>query len=77
MQNLGTIRIRTDAKSLEKMKTNLYWDYLKTLTWKTITLWIVVRLIENITVDIPNTVSISKNILLQVSKFHSTYVWNY
>ena len=31
-QNLGAIRIKTDAKSLEKMKTNLYWDYLEILT---------------------------------------------
>ena len=31
-QNLGTIRIKTDAKSLEKMKTNLSLGYLKILT---------------------------------------------
>ena len=31
-QNLGTTRIKTDAKSLEEMKTNLRWGYLKILT---------------------------------------------
>ena len=44
-QNLGTIRIKTDATSLEKMKINLYWGYLKILTWNIITLWIVESLI--------------------------------
>ena len=32
MQNLGIIIIKTNAKSLEKMKINLYWRYLKILT---------------------------------------------
>ena len=53
------------------MKTNLYWDYLKILTLNTITLWIIERrkLIENIKVEVPNTVLISKDILFHVSKF--------
>ena len=44
-RNLGTIRSKIDAVSLEKMNINLYWGYLRILTSNIITLWIVERLI--------------------------------
>ena len=40
------------------MNINLYWGYLKILTYNIITLWIVerLRLIENFTIQVPNLI---------------------
>ena len=65
------------------MKFNLYWGYLKILKHNNIniiTLWnsrktnlkwieTNLKLIENITVEVPKRASISKDILFHVSKF--------
>ena len=66
-QNRRTIRIKTDARSLEKWRP-IYTEAI----WKdTMTLWIVEipQLIQNIRVEVSNTVPISKDISLHVPKF--------
>ena len=72
-QNLGTIGTKTDAKSLKKNEDqsilrifeNSNIKHYKDMNSRK-TNW---KLIENITVEVPNTQSISKNILFHVSKF--------
>ena len=71
-QNLGTIKIKTDAEVLKKWRPiilrlfeNINIKHYNIMNSRK-TNW---KLIENITVAAPNTVSINKNILFHVSKF--------
>ena len=72
-QCLGTIKIKTDAKSLKKwmliilgLFENINIKHYNILKSRIKTNW---KLIENITAEVPNTASIIKDTLLHVSKF--------
>ena len=71
-QNLGTAIIKTDAKSLKKWRAiilrlseNINIKHYNIMNSRK-TNW---KVIENITVEVPNTASLSKDILIHVSKF--------
>ena len=67
-QNLETIRTKTDLKILKHNNINIItlWNSRKT-NLKLIETNL--KLIENITVEVPNRASLSKGILFHVSKF--------
>ena len=71
-QSLGTIKIETDAKSLKKWRPiimrlfeNINIKHFNIMNSRK-NIW---KLIENITVQVPNMVSLSKDILFHVPKF--------
>ena len=71
-QNLGTIRIKTDAKSRKKRRPIILrlFENMNTKHYNIMNSRKTKRkLIENITVEVPNTASVSQDILFHVFKF--------